>query len=165
MVYLALDQALVTTGYSLFQDDKLLDYGIFNVSAGKPLDARLGEYWKHLNTLLKSSDKRFDYIFFEDTQKQQNTETFRKLCYVESATILWCYFNELKYKILSPSHWRSVIKDSCGVTFGRKREEQKQVAIDFVKKQFNKDVTSDEADSICLGFAGYKELRSSMSAF
>jgi hypothetical protein len=66
---------------------------------------------------------------------------------------------------LSPSHWRSVIKDKHGIKFGRTRVEQKKKAQEFVKDYFNKEVTEDEADAICLGYAGVLEDEKKKSAF
>jgi Holliday junction resolvasome RuvABC endonuclease subunit len=66
---------------------------------------------------------------------------------------------------LAPSHWRSIIKDKHGIKFGRSRAEQKQKAQDFVKEFFNKEVTEDEADAICLGLAGVLEDEKNRSAF
>jgi len=43
MNYLALDQALQTTGFALFKDDKLIKYGNFTTPANKPIDQRLGQ--------------------------------------------------------------------------------------------------------------------------
>ena len=66
---------------------------------------------------------------------------------------------------LGPSHWRSVIKDKHGIKFGRSRAEQKQKAQEFVEQFFNKKVTEDEADAICLGYAGILEDEKTKSAF
>jgi Asp/Glu/hydantoin racemase len=51
------------------------------------------------------------------------------------------------------------------IKFGRTRAEQKQKAQEFVKEFFNKKVTEDEADAICLGYAGVLEDEQSKSAF
>lgn len=163
MLCLSLDQALRTTGFAIFENQRLKDYGTFTLPTSIPIEQRLGSYWSELNDLKAKFDP--DFIFFEDTQNQQNAETFRKLCYVEAATILWCYFNNIKFQILSPSHWRSVLKEKCGISFGRKREEQKKATIDFVIEYFNENVTTDEADAISLGYAGILERGRNESAF
>ena len=57
------------------------------------------------------------------------------------------------YDIVAPSHWRSVL----GGSWGRKRDEQKQHAIEYVKDVLDKDVSSDEADALCIGLSFIKE--------
>jgi len=42
----------------------------------------------------------------------------------------------------------------CGMDQGKKkREELKQMSIDYVKNHFNVDVNDDVADAICIGVA------------
>lgn len=103
----------------------------------------------------------FDYVAFEDIQNQANNETYKKLAYCQSAIYLWCYFNDIHCSTLGPSHWRSVL----GGNFGRKREEQKKAAIEYVRRACNKEVSSDEADAICIGLAYLKESKKNQSAF
>ena len=155
MIYLSLDQAMRTTGYSIFEGKRLVAYGSFTVSGSKPIEQRLNDFFQNLNTLYRQFE--FDEVFFEDIQNQNNNETYKKLAYVQATIMIWCYNNDIRFHILSPSHWRKILKDECGVSFGRKREEQKEAAIKFIKQTFDKDVTSDEADSIALGYAALLE--------
>lgn len=155
MIYLSLDQAMRTTGYSIFEGKRLVAYGSFTVSGSKPIEQRLNDFFQNLNTLYRQFE--FDEVFFEDIQNQNNNETYKKLAYVQATIMIWCYNNDMRFHILSPSHWRKILKDECGVSFGRKREEQKEAAIKFIKQTFDKDVTSDEADSIALGYAALLE--------
>lgn len=161
--YLSLDQALKVTGVAIFNDNKLEDYKTFSLKPSLPIEQRLGSYWKELNKLKNEFEP--DYVFFEDIQNQHNNETYKKLAYVQAATILWCYFNDIKFSVLAPSHWRKIIKEKCGASFGKKREEQKEAAIQFVKDKLNIEVTSDEADAITLGYAGIIEKGQNKSAF
>jgi hypothetical protein len=66
---------------------------------------------------------------------------------------------------LTPSHWRSILKDHYKINFGKTRAEQKKNSIQFVKDIFNEDVTEDEADAICIGLAGIIEDEKHKSAF
>lgn len=164
MIYLALDQALHTTGWAVFKESNLKCFGNFTIPTNKPIEQRLGQhYWKKLNELY--NEYNFDYLFIEDIQYQNNAETYKKLAYVQCCILLWSYFNEIKINILSPSHWRSVIKDNYSISFGRKREEQKNNAVNFVNKKYNISASSDEADAICIGCAGLIENNKNKSAF
>jgi len=104
-------------------------------------------------------------VFFEGIQKQSNAETFKKLAYCQATILLWCYWNELKYTILPPSHWRKTLKDKYGLGFGTSRAEQKKKAQELVKQVYGKDVSQDEADAICIGLAGIQEREQNRSAF
>lgn len=163
MIYLSLDQAMRTTGWAIFEDDELKKYGSFTIPSHHPIEQRLNEFMWELNNLYREYE--FDELFFEDIQNQNNNETYKKLAYVQATIIIWCYNNNIKFSILSPSHWRSVLKERCGISFGRKREEQKQKAIEFVQQFFARMVSSDEADAICLGYAGICEQGRTESAF
>ena len=163
ITYLALDQALQTSGWAIYGDGRLLDCGIFKTHNTIPIEERLGEVFTELTKL--HDRYSFNYVFFEDIQKQQNVETYKKLCYVQAVVLLWCYFEQIDFDILSPSHWRSIIKDKYKVNFGKTRAEQKAAAQKFVKEHFNIDVTEDECDAICLGLAGLEEFNKHRSAF
>jgi len=163
MIYLSLDQAMRTTGWAIFEDDELKKYGSFTIPSHHLIEQRLNEFMRELNNLYREYE--FDELFFEDIQNQNNNETYKKLAYVQATIIIWCYNNNIKFSVLSPSHWRSVLKERCGISFGRKREEQKQKAIEFVQQFFARMVSSDEADAICLGYAGICEQGRTESAF
>ena len=164
MKYLALDQALQTTGWALFNNSKLQKFGKFTIPANKPIEQRLGQYyWKELNELY--AEYEFEELFIEDIQYQNNAETYKKLAYVQCCILLWAYFKEIKVKILSPSHWRSLIKDEYKIPFGRARQEQKEKAVNFVNNHYNVLASSDEADAICIGCAGLIEQGQNKSAF
>lgn len=163
MIALSLDNALHVSGYCVWQDENIKKIGTFETKSNAPIEQRLGSIWKYLNDLY--SEHSFEYIFFEDCQKQQNMQTYQKLSMVKATILLWCYFNNVQYSVLSPSHWRSVIKEKYGFSFGTKREEQKQNSIKFVKEKFRKKATEDEADSIALGCAALIEKKRNKGAF
>lgn len=163
MITIGLDNALGTTGYSIFQEEELIAYDSFTIAAYKSIEVRLGEIWTKLNDLYKEYE--FEYLFFEDIQKQQNAQTFKKLSMVQAAILLWCYFNNVKYSILAPSHWRSILKDIYKINFGRARAEQKKKAQELVESLYNIEVSEDIADAICIGRAGLIEYNQNRSAW
>lgn len=162
---LALDNALGTSGYSIFTDqDELVEYGTFKTKTADRLEARLGTIWNKLNQLHNKYE--FEEMFFEDCYKQPNMSTYQKLSMVKGTILLWCYFNEISCSYSEPSHWRKVIKDSeHGFGWKKTRAEQKQQAIDLVKALYGEMVISDEADAILIGRAGLLEKHPRVSAF
>ena len=163
MIYLALDQALQTSGYAIFEDDKLIKWGTFSTKTSDPIEERLLTI--QYKMALLNQDYKIDYIFFEDTQKQVNLDTYKRLCYVQSAIMLFCQQLHIKYSILSPSHWRKILKDKYKINWGRKREEQKRAALEWVQQEYEGKFTTDSADAICIGRAGLIELNQNRSAF
>lgn len=157
---LALDQSLKTSGAAVFKDDKLIFHESLSIKADQKIERRLTDMLICLNELYH--DFVFEKIYFEDIQLQSgNALTYKHLAYVQATILLWCYFNQIPYEIYTASHWRKVL----GGGFGRKREEQKKHAIDLVKNNYGIEVSSDEADAICIGLAAIKERRENQIGF
>ena len=158
---LALDQASRTTGWAIYDNKTLIASGHFSIPANKIIQDRLKSFVIYLNDLIEKYHP--EKIYYGGIQYQSNIETYKKLAYIQAMII---YFSgSIPITELGPSHWRSVIKDKYGIKFGRSRAEQKQKAQEFVEQFFNKKVTEDEADAICLGYAGILEDEKTKSAF
>ena len=65
MRLLALDQASRTSGYAIFEDDKLIDSGTFTLKSDD-IGERLVDYRKHIEKLICDND--IDEVAFEDIQ-------------------------------------------------------------------------------------------------
>lgn len=164
MTLLSLDQSFKTTGFSIFEDDKLVHYGSWTISSNKDLGVRLRSFLDALDKTAKKYD--VDEVAFEDIQLQMgNVLTYQRLAYAQAMILYWCETNNVPYVILSPSHWRAVIKDNYGVSFGRKRAEQKQKTQEWVGETYGYSPTEDEADSIALGTAAILDKKKASSAF
>lgn len=164
MRLLALDQASRVTGVAIFDDDKLIKYGTFEIKSNQELGKRLTQFLESLDKLYAAY--HFDAVVYEDIQLQMgNVETYRKLAYIQAMILFWCEKYEKNLYCLSPSHWRKILKDKYGMSWGRKRAEQKQTAIDFIQEHYKKEVDSDTADAICIGCAANIEINKNESAF
>ena len=164
MRLLALDQASRVTGVAIFDNDKLIKYGTFEIKSNQELGKRLTQFLENLDKLYAAY--HFDAVAYEDIQLQMgNVETYKKLAYIQAMILFWCEKNEKKLYCLSPSHWRKVLKVKYGMSWGRKRAEQKQTAIDFIQEHYEKEVDSDTADAICIGCAANIEINKNESAF
>lgn len=146
MRILALDQASRTTGYSIFEDGKLIDYGHFTVS-----DSDLGvRLMKIRDKLIVMLGQGFDKVYFEDIQLQDdvqnNVETFKTLAEVYGVI----YETLTEYKIPHQSVLAVSWKVAVGID-GKKRPEQKKNAQKFVKEYYGVNATEDESDAICIG--------------
>ena len=164
MRLLALDQASRGTGVAIFDDDKLVKYGTFEIKSNQELGKRLTQFLENLDKLYAAY--HFDAVAYEDIQLQMgNVETYKKLAYIQAMILFWCEKHEKNLYCLSPSHWRKILKDKYGMSWGRKRVEQKQTAIDFIQEHYKKEVDSDTADAICIGCAANIEINKNKSAF
>lgn len=164
MRLLALDQASRVTGVAIFDNDKLVKYGTFEIKSNQELGKRLTQFLENLDKLCAAY--HFDAVAYEDIQLQMgNVETYKKLAYIQAMILFWCEKHEKNLYCLSPSHWRKILKDKYGMSWGRKRAEQKQTAIDFIQEHYEKEVDSDTADAICIGCAANIEINKNKSAF
>lgn len=161
---LALDQSIRISGYAIFMTDKIVAYGQWTIPSNLPLGQRLYLFLDQLDGLAATHE--ITEVAFEDIQMQKgNVETYKKLCYTQAMIIFWCEKHDIPYVVLSPSHWRSIIKQKCGKAFGRKRAEQKAAAQEFVKEKYNIKATEDAADAISLGTAAILEQNKDTCAF
>lgn len=154
MKILALDQALVVSGWAVFCDGQLIAANKFEIPKSHRMERRLLDMYKRLTDLYHEYE--FEAVYFEDIQLQAgNALTFKHLAYAQAAIIMWCGYMSIPWFTLAPSHWRKVL----GGSFGRKRADQKRHAIDLVRDWYGVDVPSDVADAICIGRAAIKEKR------
>ena len=164
MRLLALDQASRVTGVAIFDDGKLVKCGTFEIKSNQELGKRLTQFLENLDKLYAAYN--FDAVAYEDIHLQVgNVETYKKLAYIQAMILFWCEKHEKNLYCLSPSHWRKILKDKYGMSWGRKRAEQKQTAINFIQEHYEKEVDSDTADAICIGCAANIEINKNESAF
>lgn len=71
------------------------------------------------------------------------------LGYIESI----CDRHHTPCHIVNVSEWRRVIKEAFAVSWARNSEKCKALAMQVVRKEYELDVTADEADAVLLGHA------------
>ena len=163
MKILALDQATNCSGWSLFEDNELIQYGKFSFDDDNIYN-RITKVGQKIITLSQQYDP--DKIIFEDIQLQQqvgnNAATFQKLAQLQGVLIFVCiYILQKPFDIISPNKWRSI----CNFLKGneKNRQAQKKIAQEWVKNKFNKSCTQDEADAICIGYAASFEINNELN--
>lgn len=149
---LALDQSTAVTGWALYENGKLVNYGKYDPS---------GEIIERLVKLRKWIDEEFISqstgnltIAIEAIQLQkipgsnenQNVETFRKLALVQGALLTLFEEKKIHCEVVSASSWKSLLKIK-----GKNRAEQKQDAQRYVLEKFNIKAIQDTVDAICIG--------------
>lgn len=153
MNLLTLDQASYVSGWSVFEDGKLIKYGKIEAN-----QSDLGERLYYIKQeVLKLIEKyNINEIVMEDIQMQDNVannvQTFKILA--ELFGVLYETFTELKIpnSAILASSWKSAL----GIK-GKNRAEQKRNAQNWVLENFNIKVIQDIADSVCIGAAYLKK--------
>lgn len=154
---LALDQASRTSGFAVFQEDQLIASGTFTFE-DDDFSLRLVKIRNKVISLIEQYN--INKILLEDIQLQgqtNNVETYRKLAEVRGVlSELACEMN-IPHEIIHSQTWKSGLDIK-----GRDRTTQKRNAQAFVAAIYNKKVSQDESDAICIG-SHY--IKSNKSAF
>ena len=146
---LALDQATKTSGWSIWQDGTLIEYGHVTFDQEDPF-IRNNKLCSWLGNMIETRD--VDEVVIEDIQMQvNNVLTFQRLAQLQGAIIDMLIDWHIDYKIIKPSEWRA----ACNFLKGqdKHRASQKKIAQDWVLSTYGRKCTQDEADAICIGHA------------
>lgn len=158
MKILALDQSTRITGWAVFADDALQEYGKFDAeNAGADIGKRLTYIRTKVQSLIEKHD--IQKVVFEEIQLQNtvgnNVVTYKKLAYVQAIIIQLLDEIKMPYEIVASSSWKSTL----GIK-GRARAEQKKNAQIYINTSYGIKATQDECDAICIG-AHYLKNKSS----
>ena len=156
MNILSIDASTKSTGWSVFADDKLLDYGCIT-SSSTDLIKRIHKMIDELQLIMQKY--QIKKVILEEVRPEtgnagsQNIKTHRALMWLQGALAIMAHDScgDPEFIYLYPSEWRKV----CGIKTGSgiKREVLKQKDIEFVKNNFNITVNDDIADAIGIGYA------------
>lgn len=143
MKMLALDQASRTSGFAIFEDNKLIKYGKFTFE-----DPDFGVRLMKIRNKVQSLIEEFsiDKVVFEDIQLQDNVDTFKKLAEVFGVIFELVTELNIPHEAILSTSWKSTLKIK-----GTKRPEQKKNAQLWVNENYNIKPTQDECDAICIG--------------
>ena len=160
---LALDQATVISGWSVFDDKELIKYGIISPNEKFDKITRISIVRQWLIGTIDSIKP--DLILFEDIQLQDfnkssfpgqkkqydnvGVTTFKVLAELIGVLENTAYEAGIPFKIIHSATWRKDV----GIN-GRTRADKKKSAQMLVKKWYDVQVSEDEADAICIGRYG-----------
>lgn len=150
---LALDDATSITGWSLFDGNKLIGYGKINMTKANPI-ARMAGLKQWLINAIKLWDP--DLIGLEDIQLQKyrdnhgeeksQVKMFKTLAQLQGVLLTTLFELKKESAVIYCNTWRSALQFSSKTRTDQKREAQLKV-----KNWYGVAVSSDEADSICIG--------------
>ena len=163
--FIALDQSTTKTGYAIFEDCKLVEYGLF-ASKDKDMLFRIEEMYLQLHD--KMEEFEIKQFVFEDTFNKLNVKASKHLAYLQGAMMGLAFINDYAFNMYMPTAWRSLLgfkkksKKNPQPDFKTNRDYQKHLAINFVNEEYNLDLNEkqdDEAEAICIGHAFMKDAR------
>lgn len=147
---LALDQATKITGYSIFDGERLIRYGVFETdNSDTMIRYKMLRDW--LICMINIWNP--DIIAIEGIQFQENlgsvkvgVTTFEALARLQGILLMVCTDLKVQSEICHTAVWRQY----CGVK-GRTRTDKKNSMRLLAKEWFDVNVTEDEADAIGIG--------------
>lgn len=142
MRILSIDSSTTSTGWCVYEN-KPIKYGC--ICPNKTL-----EYIDRVIYILKELDAlKLKYepeiIIIEQLAVTRNAKTAQMLAGLQVA--IEVMFRQEEYLVIEarPSEWRKY----CNIK-GKKREELKQNAVNYIKNKYNIEVNDDTAESICI---------------
>ena len=157
MKILALDLSTKSSGWSVFNDGELIEYGCFT-SSSTDLIKRIQIMTNGIKGIMEKYPD-INKVIAEEVRPEGtgygvgNLQTHRALMWLQAAIAFMLHddYKKTEMEYIYPSSWRA----SIGIKTGRgiKRTTLKQKDIEFVKEKWGYDVNDDEADAICIGFA------------
>lgn len=95
-----------------------------------------------------------DIIVIEKLSVTRNMVSLRCLSKIIGAVYCYSILNDSFYFEIQPSQWRAQLGMQGGAK--RKRNDYKEMSVQYVYDNLGINVTDDEADSICAGIAYIK---------
>lgn len=157
MITISLDLSTKSTGFAVFKDSKLIDYGELKEKSKEPKE-RIIKITNQLEKLFKKYEECLKVIIEEvrpemEQTSQKNLHTQKVLMWLQASLVLMLYQKNPKIEIeyTYPNEWRK----QCGIHTGRsiKRDSLKLADIKFVKDTYGIETTDDAADAIGIGHA------------
>lgn len=128
----------------------LNDYGLIDLHKNTDSESRLKDMAQHIWQLLEFNKP--DIIVIEKLNVGRNLQATRLLSKIIGVVYCYSILNpDVFYFEIQPSQWRRQLGMQSSK---RKRDEYKQLSIQFIKEHFNIEVTDDVSDAICAGI-GY----------
>lgn len=146
---LSLDDSTTITGWSVFDDDKLVGFGKFQCDKRNPTE-RISEMKQWMLSML--AKWKPDLVAIEDIQQQENIQIFKVLAQLQGVLVNALFENKYEFDIIHVATWRS----HCQVK-GKTRSDLKKDAQAKIKAWYDVSVSQDEADAICLGRCAVSE--------
>lgn len=152
MRILSFDQATRVTGYALFVDTGLVNWGCIDCSKLPEGDERINQMILKIYETIRAAKP--DVVVFENVQLQTSPKTLMMLTRIQGAIMGYCLEHGIIWNIYMPTQWRKILGFSQGKD--TKRKELKKQAIEFACEAYNIQFKEDIAESVSIGLAYLK---------
>lgn len=151
---LALDQATQISGWAIFDNKKLIQFGTFSAkeSTSEERIETVRQWVASMNELWNPDRIAIEDIHMQSFGNKKNeydnesVTTFKTLAHLQGVLINYFYTNDIKYDVIHSAKWR----EFCQIK-GVHRADKKRSAQLKIKEWYDVSVTQDEADAICIG--------------
>lgn len=145
--FLALDQATKLTGWSIYDGNELVSYGIYQINGNEEERINAIKYW----LISMINNWKPDYIGLEDIFLDQSDFrigllTYKTLAHLQGVLKDIIFEAGIDHSLVISSVWRQ----HCDIK-GRTQTDKKKSAQIRVKEMFDISVTEDVAEAICIG--------------
>ena len=148
-ILIALDESTVSTGYSVFKDEKLIDYGAITQKSKNVLE-RISNMVQEIEVLVQKYKP--DNLVAENIQITLSAPTAKSLMGLQLLIELLAFKKEIPCTLYRTAHWRKVLGLSNSPKI--KREEKKKEAIKYVEDRYGIKIDKDDvSDAIAIGTA------------
>lgn len=146
----SLDTASTKSGWSYWENGKLIDYGVIDYSKEEDAEIRLEDMCIALVEILNKYKPQI--VAIEMTVVERNAHTQRTLSEIVGVVRGWVLCNYAEITCLRPSEWRKLVCNQDEKA-PMKRAECKEWSKNKVKQLYQIDGGDDQSDSILIGLA------------
>ncbi len=160
MIIMSFDLSTSCSGYGVFKDGELIDYGAIK-PIGDDWRERIMDETMKIAALLRRYNP--DRVYAEDVPLPPGAFTLQKLGAVQGMFLSLCAGFRLKPVFLLPNEWRREIGIYDGTRNGLKRDVLKEKAVKMANEKFGLDLKwikpgskkndDDIAEAILIGYS------------
>ena len=151
MKIIGVDASSNKTGIAVFCDGQYIEHTLIDLHKIKDPDKRIPKMMVEICKYIKKHGA--DKIIMEKSMMKNNIDTVQKLSQIAGAVMLYAATKNMEFQFVYPSEWRKKIGLSQSTQI--KREVLKEEAIQAVKKEYDMDVTDDEAEALLIARSGF----------
>ena len=146
MIIIGLDASTKNTGWSVFQNNALIGYGVIREKGNLDWRERVIKIHEELSGLIDQYHPNI--IYLEDVPLKKGSLTIQKLSVVQGMIMGLCATHNIEIKFLLPVTWRKSLGLFDGTKNGLKREVLKQKAVEMANDKFHLNLQWIKKDSV-----------------
>lgn len=146
MKILSLDQSSTKTGWAIFENGKLLDYGLIRTMSNDSASVRRIKLKNEVKQIVEKYN--INEVILEGVyySKLHGFSMYSTLSMVLGSLIDLCTELKIPYRVITNTTWKTIISD-----LGKTRSIQKPRIVEWVLDTYKVEVKSDIADAIAIG--------------